>query len=57
MYMWMYIYAYMPQAMHVEVTVKKHHAKYEKCFICNKYTNGLFNTAYEIKKKMAAKGV
>ncbi|KAL7203215.1 hypothetical protein ACSBR2_016505 [Camellia fascicularis] len=34
----------------------KHHAKYEKCFICNKYTNGIFNTAHEIKKKMASKG-
>lgn len=32
----------------------KHHAKNKKCFVCNKFTNGIFNTAHEIKKKMAA---
>ncbi|KAJ0963007.1 hypothetical protein J5N97_028129 [Dioscorea zingiberensis] len=31
----------------------KHHAKNKKCFVCNKPTLGIFNTAHEIKKKMA----
>ncbi|XAR62975.1 hypothetical protein NMG60_11022744 [Bertholletia excelsa] len=34
----------------------KHHAKNKKCFVCNQPTNGIFNTAHEIKKKMAAQG-
>ncbi|KAL6982089.1 hypothetical protein U1Q18_023705 [Sarracenia purpurea var. burkii] len=34
----------------------KHHAKNKKCFVCNQPTNGIFNTAQEIKKKMAADG-
>ncbi|XP_010537443.1 PREDICTED: zinc finger CCCH domain-containing protein 1 [Tarenaya hassleriana] len=31
----------------------KHHAKNKKCFVCNQPTQGIFNTAHEIKKKMA----
>ncbi|KAJ8492328.1 hypothetical protein OPV22_014049 [Ensete ventricosum] len=31
----------------------KHHAKNKKCFVCNKPTLGIFNTAHEIRKKMA----
>ncbi|XP_022958735.1 zinc finger CCCH domain-containing protein 1 [Cucurbita moschata] len=31
----------------------KHHAKNKKCFVCNQPTLGIFNTAHEIKKKMA----
>jgi RING finger protein 113A len=34
----------------------KHHAKNKKCFVCNKKTDGIFNAAHEIKKKMAADG-
>ncbi|XP_047325804.1 zinc finger CCCH domain-containing protein 1 [Impatiens glandulifera] len=34
----------------------KHHVKNKKCFVCNQPTNGLFNTALEIKKRMAAEG-
>ncbi|GFS45661.1 zinc finger (CCCH-type/C3HC4-type RING finger) family protein [Actinidia rufa] len=34
----------------------KHHAKNKKCFVCNKPTDGIFNTAHEIKKKIAADG-
>ncbi|KAL2536407.1 Zinc finger CCCH domain-containing protein 1 [Forsythia ovata] len=34
----------------------KHHAKSKKCFVCNQPTNGIFNTAFEIRKKMAAEG-
>lgn len=34
----------------------KHHAKNKKCFVCNQATNGIFNTAQEIKKRMAAEG-
>ncbi|KAK9279141.1 hypothetical protein L1049_012818 [Liquidambar formosana] len=34
----------------------KHHAKNKKCFVCNKPTLGIFNTAHEIRKKMAAEG-
>lgn len=30
----------------------KHHARNKKCFVCNKPTNGVFNTAHEILKKM-----
>lgn len=29
----------------------KHHDKNKKCFVCNKPTLGLFNTAHEIKKR------
>ncbi|CAI9101124.1 OLC1v1038381C5 [Oldenlandia corymbosa var. corymbosa] len=32
----------------------KHHAKNKKCFVCNQPTLGIFNTAFDIKKKMAA---
>lgn len=31
----------------------QHHAKNKKCFVCNKPTLGIFNTAHEIRKKMA----
>ncbi|XP_020576806.1 zinc finger CCCH domain-containing protein 1-like [Phalaenopsis equestris] len=31
----------------------KHHSKNKKCFICNTPTLGIFNTAHEIRKKMA----
>ncbi|MQL81621.1 hypothetical protein Taro_014082 [Colocasia esculenta] len=31
----------------------KHYQKNKKCFVCNKPTLGIFNTAHEIKKKMA----
>ncbi|KAH7658178.1 Zinc finger RING/FYVE/PHD-type protein [Dioscorea alata] len=31
----------------------KHHSKNKKCFVCNKPTLGIFNTAHEIKKKIA----
>lgn len=34
----------------------RHHAKNKKCFVCNKPTLGLFNTAHEIRKRMAAEG-
>ncbi|XP_038884796.1 zinc finger CCCH domain-containing protein 1 [Benincasa hispida] len=33
----------------------KHHAKNKKCFVCNQPTLGIFNTAHEIRKKMAQK--
>lgn len=31
----------------------KHHAKNKKCFVCNQPTLGIFNTAHEIRKRMA----
>ncbi|KAM0939453.1 putative transcription factor C3H family [Dioscorea sansibarensis] len=31
----------------------KHHSKNKKCFVCNKPTLGIFNTAHEIKKRIA----
>ncbi|KAG0456592.1 hypothetical protein HPP92_024380 [Vanilla planifolia] len=31
----------------------KHHSKNKKCFVCNAPTLGIFNTAHEIRKKMA----
>ncbi|XP_065856908.1 zinc finger CCCH domain-containing protein 1 [Euphorbia lathyris] len=31
----------------------KHHTKNKKCFVCNQPTQGIFNTAHEIRKKMA----
>ncbi|KAJ6841300.1 zinc finger CCCH domain-containing protein 15-like [Iris pallida] len=31
----------------------KHHSKNKKCFVCNKPTLGIFNTAHEIRKRMA----
>ncbi|KAM3684297.1 hypothetical protein ACJW31_11G033300 [Castanea mollissima] len=34
----------------------KHHAKNKKCFVCNKPTLGIFNTAHEIRKRIAAEG-
>lgn len=34
----------------------KHHAKNKKCFVCNQPTLGIFNTAFEIRKRMAAQG-
>ncbi|KAK9912682.1 hypothetical protein M0R45_036533 [Rubus argutus] len=34
----------------------KHHSKNKKCFVCNKPTLGIFNTAHEIRKRMAAEG-
>ncbi|CAL1355693.1 unnamed protein product [Linum trigynum] len=30
----------------------KHHSKNKKCFVCNKPTLGIFNTAHEIRKRM-----
>ncbi|CAK9140502.1 unnamed protein product [Ilex paraguariensis] len=32
----------------------KHHRNNKKCFVCNKETHGIFNTAFEIRKRMAA---
>ncbi|KAL2925130.1 Zinc finger CCCH domain-containing protein 1 [Bienertia sinuspersici] len=32
----------------------KHHARNKKCFVCNQPTLGIFNTAHEIRKRMAA---
>ncbi|KAK1353112.1 Zinc finger CCCH domain-containing protein 1 [Heracleum sosnowskyi] len=32
----------------------KHHAKSKKCFVCNTPTLGIFNTAQEIRKRIAA---
>ncbi|XP_076888529.1 zinc finger CCCH domain-containing protein 1-like [Bidens hawaiensis] len=34
----------------------KHHAKKKRCFVCNQPTLGIFNTAHEIRKRMAAEG-
>ncbi|ONI03881.1 hypothetical protein PRUPE_6G288300 [Prunus persica] len=34
----------------------KHHSKNKKCFVCEKPTLGIFNTAHEIRKRMAAEG-
>ncbi|XP_042490680.1 zinc finger CCCH domain-containing protein 1 [Macadamia integrifolia] len=34
----------------------KHHSRNKKCFVCNTPTLGIFNTAHEIRKKMAAEG-
>ncbi|KAI4372681.1 hypothetical protein MLD38_010881 [Melastoma candidum] len=34
----------------------KHHAKNKKCFVCNKPTLGIFNTAHEIRKRIAEAG-
>ncbi|XVE90965.1 hypothetical protein DITRI_Ditri20bG0118000 [Diplodiscus trichospermus] len=34
----------------------KHHAKNKKCFVCNQPTLGIFNTAHEIRRKMAEEG-
>ncbi|XP_076890773.1 zinc finger CCCH domain-containing protein 1-like [Bidens hawaiensis] len=34
----------------------KHHAKKKKCFVCNQPTLGIFNTAHEIRKRIAAEG-
>ncbi|XP_009336800.2 zinc finger CCCH domain-containing protein 1 [Pyrus x bretschneideri] len=34
----------------------KHHSKNKKCFVCDKPTLGIFNTAHEIRKRMAAEG-
>ncbi|KAL0011842.1 hypothetical protein SO802_006950 [Lithocarpus litseifolius] len=34
----------------------KHHAKNKKCFVCNKPTLGIFNTAHEIRKRIAVEG-
>lgn len=31
----------------------KHHTRNKKCFVCNQPTMGIFNTAHEIRKKMA----
>ncbi|KAL0009079.1 hypothetical protein SO802_010581 [Lithocarpus litseifolius] len=35
----------------------KHHAKNKKCFVCNKPTLGIFNTAHEIRKRIATEDV
>lgn len=32
----------------------KHHARNKKCFVCNQPTQGIFNTAHEIRKRIAA---
>ncbi|KAJ4837295.1 hypothetical protein Tsubulata_026370 [Turnera subulata] len=34
----------------------KHHSKNKKCFVCNQPTLGIFNTAHEIRKRMAEGG-
>ncbi|KAM7490865.1 hypothetical protein LguiA_033786 [Lonicera macranthoides] len=34
----------------------KHHSKNKKCFVCNKPTLGIFNTAHEIRKRKAVEG-
>ncbi|KAH6786102.1 hypothetical protein C2S51_038557 [Perilla frutescens var. frutescens] len=34
----------------------KHHAKNKKCFVCNEPTLGIFNSAFEIRKRIAAEG-
>ncbi|KAI3787418.1 hypothetical protein L1987_41873 [Smallanthus sonchifolius] len=34
----------------------KHHAKKKKCYVCNQPTLGIFNSAHEIRKRMAAEG-
>uniref|UniRef100_A0A6N2KV06 RING-type domain-containing protein n=1 Tax=Salix viminalis TaxID=40686 RepID=A0A6N2KV06_SALVM len=34
----------------------KHHAKNKKCFVCNEPTLGIFNSAQEIRKRMAEAG-
>ncbi|KAJ4968099.1 hypothetical protein NE237_015712 [Protea cynaroides] len=34
----------------------KHHSRNKKCFVCNTPTLGIFNTAHEIRKKMAEEG-
>ncbi|KAL2478666.1 putative E3 ubiquitin ligase [Forsythia ovata] len=34
----------------------KRHARSKKCFMCNQPTNGIFNTAFEIRRKIAARG-
>ncbi|KAJ0590338.1 putative transcription factor C2H2 family [Helianthus annuus] len=34
----------------------KHHAKKKKCYVCNQPTLGIFNTAHEIRKRIAAEG-
>lgn len=34
----------------------QHHTKNKKCFVCNTPTLGIFNTAHEIRKKMAEEG-
>ncbi|CAM8974513.1 unnamed protein product [Rhodiola kirilowii] len=34
----------------------KHHSKNKKCFVCNKPTLGIFNTAHEIRKRIASQG-
>ncbi|KAM1406113.1 hypothetical protein ACFXTH_000813 [Malus domestica] len=34
----------------------KHHSKNKICFVCDKPTLGIFNTAHEIRKRMAAEG-
>ncbi|KAL9439225.1 hypothetical protein AB3S75_024808 [Citrus x aurantiifolia] len=34
----------------------KHHSKNKKCFVCNEPTLGIFNTALEIRKRMAEEG-
>ncbi|XP_062078553.1 zinc finger CCCH domain-containing protein 1-like [Humulus lupulus] len=34
----------------------RHHTKNKKCFVCNTPTLGIFNTAHEIRKRMAEEG-
>ncbi|KAI3877651.1 hypothetical protein MKW92_017709 [Papaver armeniacum] len=39
-----------------EHCARKHHSKNKKCFVCDIPTLGLFNTAQEIKRKIAPEG-
>ncbi|KAI5336033.1 hypothetical protein L3X38_026167 [Prunus dulcis] len=39
-----------------EIRKRWHHSKNKKRFVCEKPTLGIFNTAHEIRKRMAAKG-
>ncbi|GMI89980.1 hypothetical protein like AT1G01350 [Hibiscus trionum] len=34
----------------------KHHAKNKKCFVCNQPTLGIFNTAHDVRRRMAEEG-
>ncbi|PRQ42773.1 putative transcription factor C3H family [Rosa chinensis] len=42
--------------MMMMMTRTTHHSKNKKCFVCNKPTLGIFNTAHEIRKRMAVGG-
>jgi len=36
----------------VVFVVVQHHSRNKLCFVCNKATNGVFNTAHEIVRRM-----